>query len=368
MNLESLRNRLAGRRDAIRRMPVVVVAGGSSNEREISLISGQAVAAALNSAGFHAELLQVARDNLTLESPVSAGNDAERLSSVAPSSRAPVPQTEARQNIISRVRRAGLVVTTMHGTQGEDGVWQGVFELLGVPYVSAGVKGSALAMDKLISKRLFEQLGILTPRYWVDKPELSCRSAVPAEIEELVAKPVAEGSSVGIAFVNNDDAGWDTIATLVQRHGRMLVEQRIHGRELTAGVIGHEDEAVALPLVEITPRQREFYDYTAKYTKGETKYNCPADLPESLALAIQQQALTIYREFELSPYARIDCLLDVGGDAWFLEANTLPGFTPLSLLPLAAQAAGVDFTELVELVMLVALERHERRTGGGHAG
>jgi D-alanine-D-alanine ligase len=138
----------------------------------------------------------------------------------------------------------------------------------------------------------------------------------------------------------------------------MLVEERIHGRELTAGVIGPSREAVALPLVEIAPKQG-FYDYTAKYTAGQSVYTCPAQIDAAATALIQRHALALYRELDLEPYARIDCLLDAAGRPWFLEANTLPGFTALSLLPQAAKAAGIEFGELLELLMLCALERHE---------
>ena len=364
MKLDSLRGRLAARRDEIRSLAIGVLAGGSSNERAISLISGRAVVKALQDAGYNAQLLSVAKDNLTLEleTPSRAAKD-QRLSTGG-GKLATAGAEQGSTAIVTALRRMQVVVTTMHGTLGEDGVWQGLLELLGVPYVSAGVKGSALAMDKLTSKRLFAQLDIPTPEYWVYEPGASCRADVPASITELVAKPVAEGSSVGIAMVSNDDTGWTKIEGLAVEHGRMLVEKRIYGRELTAGVIGHSSEPVALPLVEIKPKEREFYDYTAKYTQGETGYECPADLAAILTERIQGHAETIFREFELGPYARVDCLLDDEGTPWFLEANTLPGFTPLSLLPQAAKAAGISFTELVELVMLIALERTEGQGGG----
>jgi D-alanine-D-alanine ligase len=164
-------------------------------------------------------------------------------------------------------------------------------------------------------------------------------------------------------MVTNDDSGWKCIEKQVEQFGTMIVEERIHGRELTAGVIGHEDEPIALPLVEISPKAREFYDYRAKYTEGETQYICPATVEDAVTRRIQEYALTIYVELSLEPYARIDCILDGQGAPWFLEANTLPGFTPLSLLPRAAAAAGIGFAELLELLMLIALERHEHQRG-----
>ena len=350
-----LRERYARACAQIKGLPIAVLAGGGSAEREVSLVSGHAVFDALQLSGHHAVLVAVALSGLELDISTSAG--LEKLqgkgSPELSSSTGFVP-------IVPAIRSAGVVFTTLHGTRGEDGVWQGLLELVGVPYVSAGVKGSALAMDKLVSKRLFEQLGIPTPRYWLIRGQQGCREEVPGDVRWLVAKPVSQGSSVGIALVENDDAGWAQIMELAERFDPLLVEERIYGRELTAAVIGPPDMPVALPLVEIEP-QREFYDYTAKYTKGASNYICPTRLDENIARLVQQHATTIFREFELSPYARIDCLLDEEGVPWFIEANTLPGFTKLSLLPMAAKAVGLEFAELVELLMAIAWERHTQR-------
>lgn len=368
MKLEELRGRLRLRRDELQRLRVAVLAGGGGSEREVSLTSGQAVASALVSAGFPVELLELQQDDLTVNRRVLGRNDPEKLPERYPA----VASAElfhsgpATTPIMQCLPRAQMVFTTLHGTRGEDGVWQGVFELLGLPYVSAGVKGSALAMDKLTSKRLFQQLGIPTPRYWVERHGASCRDEVDKELPLLIAKPVAQGSSVGIDIVENNDSGWMRIAELTSQYGTMIIEERIQGRELTAAVIGDEHGVLALPLVEIKPQHSAFYSYSAKYTAGGSEYICPADIAAAYVETIQRHALTIFREFELAPYARMDCMLDADGVPWFLEANTLPGFTSLSLLPMAANAAGIEFTELIEMLMLLAIERWER-AGGRHS-
>lgn len=366
MSLNELRKRLSRRRDQLRRMQVTVLAGGGSSEREVSLVSGRAVAGALAAEGYSAELLNVGRDNMSfsLESGGSSESAALDVGGEEAESTAELQRVLGR-GVVQYLRQAQLIFTTMHGTCGEDGVWQGVLELLGLPFVSADVRGSALAMDKLVSKRLFSQLEIPTPEYWVERPGRTCRADVPASAADLVAKPSAQGSSVGIAMVKNDDAGWEVIRQRAQEFGTVLVEKRIDGRELTAGIIGHSGQAVVLPLVEIKPVSREFYDYTAKYTKGETQYICPADIDEGTAELVRRHALLIYDEFGLAPYARVDCILDSQDTPWFLEANTLPGFTELSLVPQAAAAAGVGFAELLELLILVAVERWEEARGSG---
>jgi D-alanine-D-alanine ligase len=365
-----MRQRLAQRCADVRRRSIAVLAGGSSAEREVSLVSGRAVAASLQAAGLTAELLLVNRDNVSfsrdpqLPSTELVGQ-LEGGGSPQPSDASRALSAVSEAALLPELRRAGIIFTTLHGTCGEDGVWQGLLELLDVPYVSAGVKGSALAMDKLTTKRLCQVLGVPTPEYWVARHGAVDRGAVPPEITELVAKPSSEGSSVGIEMLHNDDAGWESIARLAQNYDPLLIERRIRGREFTAAVIGHPHDCAALPLVEIRPR-REYYDYTAKYTAGQTEYICPAPLEAGPTASIQAYAQTIFRELDLAPYARMDFILDAAEQPWFLEANTLPGFTPLSLVPQAAHAAGIEFQELLELLLLLALERWEARQEARH--
>jgi D-alanine-D-alanine ligase len=355
-----LRERLASACAQLGRCRVAVLAGGSSAEREISLVSGRAVYDTLKGSGYTSALVAIAEHGLAVDKSLSVG--LEKLAGLPgeKSHNAALAAAAVEAGIVPLLQDIQMVFTTMHGTCGEDGVWQGLLELLDVPYVSAGVKGSAIAMDKLISKRLFQQLGIPTPRYWVIRQQHNCRPEVPSEIRGLVAKPVNQGSSVGIALVENDDAGWAQIMELAGQYDPLLIEERIYGRELTAAVIGPPDLPVPLPLVEIRP-QHEFYSYVAKYTKGGSNYLCPAPVNENTTWLVQQHAAAIFREFELSPYARIDCLLDEEGVPWFIEANTLPGFTNLSLLPMAAKAAGIEFAELIEMLMAIAWERYKAR-------
>jgi D-alanine-D-alanine ligase len=348
-----LRARLEGRRRELGNLRIAVLAGGGSNEREVSLRSGRAVLGALQVAGYNAQLLELGADNLSL-----LGSDETRQLPATTDGASLLVSTTSDLTPLSAIRAADVVLTMLHGSHGENGAWQGLLELAGVPFVSAEVKGSALAMDKVISKRLFEQLGLPTPRWWLyfaGEP----RPAVPAAVTELVAKPPTEGSSVGIVMANNDEQGWAAIDALTQRFDQLLIEERIRGRELTVGIIGPSRAGVVLPPVEILAGN-EFYDFEAKYG-GVSNYVCPAVVDAGIAARISRDALRIYQEFELGPYARIDCLLRDDDSYFFLEANTLPGFTEHSLLPMAAQAAGVGMIELLELLMLCALERHEQK-------
>ncbi len=214
-------------------------------------------------------------------------------------------------------------------------------------------------MDKYLTKLLLVSQGIPTPRWWVLADGESCRGLVPAELDRLVGKPVDQGSSVGVRIVNNDDAGWRELEEIARQYRRILVEEYIAGKEVTAAVVGPTEDPVALPLVMIDP-SRSFYDYTAKYTSGVTEYICPAPVEDGLAAKVKREAQVIYTLLDLEPYARIDCMVADSGKHYFLEANTLPGFTVHSLLPKAARAAGLDFTGLLEFLLCAAIERHER--------
>jgi D-alanine-D-alanine ligase len=361
VTLAELRSRLKGRRGELRALRIVVLAGGGSSEREVSLRSGRAVASALGSLGYRTDLLQLAPDNLSIETreavalPLGATND-------GPSAVATRTEVESNPSALSAIRQADVVFTMLHGSAGENGAWQGLLDLAQVPYVSAGVKGSALAMDKIVTKRLFESLGIPTPRWWVhDGGPGQTSLEIPRGIKDLVAKPPSEGSSVGVTMFPNDLTGWDEVDRLCSTYGRLLIEERIWGREMTIGVIGPSDRGTALPIVEIVA-SGDYYDYEAKYG-GQSNYDCPASLPAFVAELIASAATEIYEEFDLAPFARIDFMLDQDNKYYFLEANTLPGFTEHSLLPMAARAAGIEMGELLELLMLCAIERHEAKRG-----
>lgn len=362
VSLADLRARLEGRRGELSALRIAVLAGGGSSEREVSLRSGRAVLAALLASGHQAELLELSQDNLTLE----PGDEPAEFAPVGSETSGGLavavhgaPLAASNPSALHAIRQCDMVLTMLHGSHGENGAWQGLLELAQVPYVSAGVKGSALAMDKIVSKRLFQALGIPTPRWWIASSK--GKPVIPQDVRELVAKPPLEGSSVGIEMFANDSDGWSRLNKLGEKYNPLLIEERIYGRELTVGVIGPSSDPVTMPIVEIVAGN-EFYDYEAKYG-GKSKYVCPAEIDAAVADRISDHALTIYREFELGPFARADCLLDEQQQYWFLEANTLPGFTELSLLPMAAKAAGVEMGELLELLMLCALERHEAQRG-----
>ncbi|MCB1218171.1 D-alanine--D-alanine ligase [bacterium] len=333
-------------------MKILVLAGGSSSERDISLNSGSSVASALAGHGYSTALAVISEQGIALDyfRSIESGTRPDDLS----------PVHVSADSSLATLGGHDVVFSMMHGSLGENGTWQGLLRLVGLPFVSADVKGSALAMDKILTKRVALSLGIQTPLWWRGRDIDAIRAQIPGGIERLVAKPVDEGSSVGVAIFANDDAGWAEARQICSGVANLMVEQHVSGRELTCGWIGSQDEALGLPIVEIRPREG-FYDYRAKYTKGASEYLCPAPIDDSVAGAVSRDAGQIYRALELEPFARIDFILDNEGRHWFLEANTLPGFTELSLLPMAARALGIDYAELLEILMLCALERSERQ-------
>jgi D-alanine-D-alanine ligase len=288
---------------------VAILMGGMSAERDISLKSGAAVLAALLSAGVDAH-------------GVDTG------------------ETGFQKELLDGAYTRAFIA--LHGRGGEDGVMQGMLETTGLPYTGSGVLGSALAMDKLRTKQVWQSAGIPTPDFWrVTSPTEAetVRDSLPYPV---IVKPAHEGSSIGISKVETAAglvAAWEAAA----RYDRqVLVEQWITGGEYTAGIL---DETV-LPLIRLeTPNV--FYDYDAKYQSDSTRYLLPCGLDDALETRLQAQALAAFHAVDACGWGRVDFMLDEDGKAWFIELNTVPGLTDHSLVPMAARAAGIDFTQLL---------------------
>jgi D-alanine-D-alanine ligase len=291
---------------------VVLLMGGRSAEREVSLVSGRECAAGLAEAGYKVTTVDV-RDDLTVV-----------LKALNP--------------------KPDLVFNALHGRYGEDGTIQGVLDWLGIPYTHSGVLASALAMDKTVAKRLFESAGLRCPA-----GQLVHRSAVQAGdvlARPYVVKPNNEGSSVGVTIVRQGDNALPFSGIDWPFGDQVLVEPYIPGRELTVGVMGERPLAVT----ELRPRQG-FYDYTAKYTEGRTEHLVPAPLPPAVYEAALQSALTAHKVLGCRGVSRADFRYDDSKDnpsgLYLLEVNTQPGMTPLSLVPEQARYLGISFSELV---------------------
>ena len=287
---------------------VVVLMGGHSAERDISLLSGQAVLQALQAAGV----------------------DAHGLDSAS----ADFPQALAREHY----DRAFIA---LHGRGGEDGVLQGMLETLGIPYTGSGVLGSALAMDKLRTKQVWQSAGIPTPA-WRVLANATDMEAARAELRfPLIVKPAHEGSSIGISKVDSAAVLPDAWRAAAHYDAVVIAEQWIEGAEYTAGILGEE----VLPLIRLeTPNV--FYDYDAKYTAETTRYLLPCGLEAAQEARLQTLSLAAFQAVGASGWGRVDFMLDATGQPWFIEVNTVPGLTDHSLVPMAARAAGTDFTRL----------------------
>jgi D-alanine-D-alanine ligase len=328
---------------------ITVLMGGTSAERDVSIASGLRIAAALRSRGHTVTSLDTALgviDDATAATLLTAGvqqapPDLASLAAMSQRSLSPTVGT------LPEIRGADVVFLALHGGQGEDGTLQAVFDLSGVRYTGTGQLGSAMAMDKDISKRLFRDNGVTTAE-WLMAP------ATAAEVEAkvgfpVVVKPSKQGSTVGLTLVHEPRELEAAITEAYRYDDEVMLERFIRGRELTVGILGNE----ALPIGEIIPKH-ELYDYECKYTKGMAVEEFPAKLDAAVAALVQDQAVRAFRALKLRGYARIDFRLDDSGDCFCLEANTLPGMTELSLIPQAAAAAGISFPELCERIVQLA--------------
>ena len=337
-------------------MNIVVLAGGLSPEREVSLTSGSLIANALIANGHRVLLLDVYEGIPTLPSDPEALFCTEpypvhRVSEAIPDLEALRHRCGDRDaligpNVLTLCARADKTFLALHGSIGENGQLQATLDTHAISYTGSGYAGSLLAMDKDLSKRLFRDAGVPTPP-WVCVDGERAEQTAPADAVGFpaVVKPCECGSSVGVSMVSNAEELAKALAEAAKWDRRVLVEKRIYGRELTVGVLDRK----ALPVVEILPAEG-FYDYKNKY-QGTTREECPAEIPDEIARAVSEYALRAFDALRLSGYARFDFMLDEAGEAWCLEANSLPGMTPTSLLPLAASAAGIEYGELCERIV-----------------
>ena len=340
-------------------MKIVVLAGGLSPERNVSLSSGCKVCAALRERGHQAAILDM---YLGADQPLDAlfsapiPQELTRISRQAPDLAAvrasrPGGENQFGPGVLELCRMADIVFLGLHGTCGEDGRVQAAFDLMGIPYTGAGCLGSAIAMDKDLTKRLAAPLGVATPRWELvrytadDIPALAARLETPC-----VVKPVASGSSIGVSIVSRR-ADLPAALTGALAHGGVcVVEQYIAGREIQVGIL--EDRA--LPSIEIVPKAG-FYDYENKYQPGAAEEFCPASIPADWEKRLGEAALTVFHALGLSVYSRADFIVTQDGTPWFLEINTLPGMTPTSLLPQEAAAVGIGYGELCERIIQASL-------------
>jgi len=293
--------------------------GGPSAEREVSLRSGAAAAKALRSLGHNVRELDPADSSWELP-----------------------PET-------------GVVFLALHGTYGEDGGVQERLEELGVPYTGCGPEASRTAFDKVLTKKRFLSQGIPTARFAVldaPRPDLP-----PGWTPPVVVKPARQGSSIGVHFVERAEEWAGALADAFHYDTQVLVEDKIHGRETTVGIL--EDRA--LPVAEIRVKKNGRFDYRNKYTAGAAQHICPADFDAATTVRIQSAALGAFRAIGGRDFARVDVMVSARGDPVVLEVNTLPGLTELSIMPEAAAAAGLNYGQLCQRMIDLALRRSPRK-------
>ena len=336
-------------------MKIVVLAGGYSPEREVSLTSGSLIANALMQNGHRVLLLDVYEGLRELpDDPdrlfLSGGHYEHSVSESVPdleALRARCQNGDAMigANVLRLCAMADKVFLALHGSMGENGQMQATLDSHGIRYTGSGYAGSMLAMDKDISKRLFRDAGIPTPDWeWFDLWNGDRQALVEKIGVPCVVKPCDCGSSVGVSMVDTVEE-LDAALTEAAKWSRFaVVEKKIVGRELTVGILCGR----TLPTVEIIPDDG-FYDYKNKY-QGTTREVCPAEIEEAVAKRAAELTEKGFAALRLSGYARFDYLLDAQGELWCLEANSLPGMTPTSLLPMAAATEGINYQQLCEII------------------
>ncbi len=320
---------------------VAVLKGGVSREREVSLRSGAAVAAALRKRGHEVREVDLGPAMAEQLLPLQGSVDAAFLA--------------------------------LHGRLGEDGTVQGLLELLAIPYTGSGVLASALAIDKRMSKRVFRAHGIpVADDVTITAAEIAAsglqRAAEGIAVDlgfPCIVKPNCEGSTLGTFRVRNTEELEEALRGALAYDRLLLVERFIEGREMTVGLLG--DEPIVLPVLEVVA-SKGFYDYECKYTRGMTEYLVPAPIPESLSRELQRLAVQAHNALGCEGVSRVDFMLDERGGAFCLEVNTIPGMTELSLVPKAAAAMGYSFEDVAEIILSTARLKVDRTGCGGGPG
>lgn len=343
-------------------MKIAVIFGGISTERNVSIAGGRSVIEALRTIGhevlpcdplFGADFLEKSE---SLVSDMSQFNDIDEIINYNSRNYIEAINSPLFDNV-----DAAFIVT--HGKYGEDGMLQSLLELRGVPYTGSNVKASSISSDKAAAKSCFISAGVLTPAWSVVHRDSIDKENLAKDIrtqfgKEIVIKPNDQGSTIGLTIIR--DGNLDDIENGLKLASKysydILIEQYIAGRELTVGIVDGD----ALPLIEIDIEDG-FYDYEHKYTKGKTNYICPAEVSDDISEFTQAMALAAYNSLGCSGFGRVDFRLDEEGQPFCLEVNSVPGFTSQSLVPMAAKLVGMEFSDLCEKLIEIAIQEHKKR-------
>ncbi|MEW6509741.1 MAG: D-alanine--D-alanine ligase family protein [Bacteroidota bacterium] len=357
-----------------RKMKVGVIFGGRSGEHEVSLVSASAVIQALDPEKYEIVPIGITPKGQWISSPSAmkmlkekAGMDSEPEKFLLPEPR--------RQGLVSAAElreahdRLDVVIPMIHGTYGEDGTLQGLLELADIPYVGAGVLGSALGMDKIVQKKVFAEAGLPIVRYvWFlssecrERPEKTARAVERSLRYPVFVKPANTGSSVGISKAHNRAELVAGLGVAAEYDRKVICEQGIrNAREIECAVLGNTDPVASVPGEIVS--SNEFYDYDAKYVDGKSAATIPARLPARTAGTVRRLAVAAFRAIDCAGMARVDFFVTrPKGRVYLNEINTIPGFTAISMYPKMWEASGVSFRELVDRLITLALERHQEKS------
>lgn len=331
-------------------MKVIVLAGGYSTERNVSFSSGALIANALIENGHEVMLLDLYLGIKNTDFPAEYTKSTKYTYEILEAE----PDLEALkttsgcnellgEGVLDLCKEADVVFLALHGSIGENGQLQALFDLYKINYTGSGYIGCLLAMEKDISKKLMVQNGIATPD-WVTVFKRNTGKPISVSFP-CVVKPCSNGSSIGVSFADNETELKEAINSALKYEDKIIIEKKITGREFSVGIL----DGKPLPIIEIVPKTG-FYDYKNKYQQGYTEEICPAPLDKNLTEIIQNEALKAHKTLNLGFYSRVDFLLDENGNFYCLEANALPGMTPTSLLPQEASCAGIDYNSLCEMI------------------
>lgn len=342
-----------------RKIKVAVLMGGKTPEHEISLVSGREVIRNLSSKKFDVLPVVISRDGkkwqlvssqklLGLPDPLTLKDTGRNL----------IPAAEKEIGGIKQISEKGVdvVFIAMHGPFGEDGTVQGMLDLAGMSYTGPGVLASALGMDKIMFRKVLRSEGIPFPKFVViERVDSLTKVAGALKKPPYFVKPYNQGSSVGASIVRNKEDLEESLERAFEYSDKVLVDEYVKGMEVTCGVIGNDDPR-ALPLIEIVPLKGEFFNYESKYTESGAEEIVPARISKRLAAKVQKMALQVYKTLGCRGFSRVDFILRDDKVPLVLEINTIPGLTPISLLPKAAKAAGYSYPSLLEKIIQYALE------------
>ena len=354
-------------------MNIIVLAGGLSPERNVSLSSGSLISSALRRKGHKVLMLDVYEgisDEKLGKDPLELFTT-ENSTSITVGNTAPTPEELAAikaknnnrseligPNVLRLCKLADVTFLALHGDMGENGQLQATLDVFNVTYTGSGYIGSLLAMNKDIAKKLMRESEILTPD-WINFNEFGNKSKIYEAVIKIgfpcIVKPCSCGSSVGVSIVNNEKELCEALELASRYEGSVLIEKHISGRELTQAILDGE----ALPPVEIIPKCG-FYDYANKYVANATEEICPAPIDVELREKVDKISQKCFDALSLTDYARIDYIVDKDENVWCLEANTLPGMTPTSLMPQEANAIGIDYDSLCDRIVRLAYNKKKK--------